>query len=427
MFVEAWLARAAAAGPTRPALGALTYEQLLSEARSTARRMAARGVRRGDRVGLLLGDGERFAVALHGVLLLGAIAVPVDPRAPADQVAARLQDCSLVVDGDPAQLGPEGGVGALDERHDLDATAVIVHTSGSSGAGTPVALTYGNWLWSALGSGAALGVAGDERWLCCLPLTHVGGLSILMRSVVYGTHASVHDRFDLDTVIATLRDPAGPTLVSLVPTTLTRLLDAGLREPPALRWALLGGAPAGPALLERAAAAGIPVAATYGMTEACSQIATFGVPLFCTSVQIAPSGEILVCGPTVSPDAGSVLHTGDCGELGRNGRLVVTGRIADTIITGGENVLPQEVESVLEAHPRVAEAAVHGQPDPQWGEAVVAMVVLRAPGTVTLEELEAWCRERLAPHQRPKVVRLVAALPRTDSGKLRRSALADGA
>ena len=126
-----------------------------------------------------------------------------------------------------------------------------------------------------------------------------------MRSAIYGTSAVVHERFDTERVLAALREPEGPTLVSLVPTTLQRLLDAGLREPPALRWALLGGAPISDALLERAAAAGVPVAPTYGMTEACSQIATFGRPLFCTQVRTAADGEVLVSGPTVAPRIGA--------------------------------------------------------------------------------------------------------------------------
>jgi len=127
-----------------------------------------------------------------------------------------------------------------------------VHTSGTSADARAVELTYGNWLWSALGSAVALGHDPGERWLCCLPPSHVGGLSILLRSAIGATTAIVHERFDTERVLAELRDPAGPTLVSLVPTTLARLLDAGLERPPALRWALLGGAPIGPGLLDRA-------------------------------------------------------------------------------------------------------------------------------------------------------------------------------
>ena len=161
-----------------------------------------------------------------------------------------------------------------------------MHTSGTTGAGRPVTLTYGNWLWSALGSAVALGLDRDERWLCTLPLSHVGGLSILLRSAIYATTVVLHDGFDAAKVIRALDGDGAATLVSVVPTTLARLLDAGLREPPALRAALVGGGPIPPALLRRARDAGVPCVTTYGLTEACSQVTTGGPPLFCTRVRI---------------------------------------------------------------------------------------------------------------------------------------------
>jgi O-succinylbenzoic acid--CoA ligase len=221
----------------------------------------------------------------------------------------------------------------------------------------------------------------------------------------------------------------GATLVSLVPTMLARLLDAGLQRPPRLRAMLLGGAPADPALLLRARAAGVPVAQTYGLTEACSQVTvsepgeagTAGWPLPGTDVRIAEDGEIVVRGPTVA--GGHPLRTGDLGRLDERGRLTVIGRKADTIVSGGENVAPAEVEAVLLAHPAVAEAGVFGRADADWGEAVTARVVLRLGAAATPDELTAWCRERLAGFQVPKAVELAAALPRTASGKLLRREL----
>jgi O-succinylbenzoic acid--CoA ligase len=398
----------------------MDYAELLRRAREAAAELAGRGVGPGDRVGVALPAGEAFCVALHGCLLLGAVAVPVDLRLGGGERAAVAAGTSLVVD-EPLEGGDAGLTGPVE--HDLDATAIVVHTSGSTGAPRPVELTYGNWLWSALGSAAALGAEPADRWLCTLPLTHVGGLSILVRSAIYGTSVVLHERFDAERVLAALRDPAGPTLVSLVPTTLARLLDAGLHRPPALRWALLGGAPLTPALLERAAAAEVPVAPTYGLTEACSQVATHGVPLFCTRVRVAGDGEILVEGPTVARAAGPVLRTGDLGEMGPDGRLTVTGRKADTIITGGENVAPAEVEAVLACHPAVAEAAVHARSDPEWGEAVVATVVLRPGAHATAEDLRAHCAARLAGFKVPKAVGFTGTLPRTTSGKVARGRL----
>jgi O-succinylbenzoic acid--CoA ligase len=420
MRVESWLERAARRHPGRAAVGPVCYAELARRARGAAARLAARGVRRGDRVGLALPAGEDFCVALHGCLLAGAVAVPIDLRLGADERATVAAGTLLVVD---EPLRGEEDLPATGAEHDLDATAVVVHTSGSTGAPRPVELTYGNWLWSALGSGVALGVDPADRWLCALPLTHVGGLSVLLRSTIYATGVVLHERFDAERVLAALHGPSGPTLVSLVPTTLARLLDAGLREPPALRWALLGGAPLAPALLERAAAAGVPVAPTYGLTEACSQVATRGVPLFCTRVAISGAGEILVAGPTVAPATGPVLHTGDLGAIDERGRLAVTGRLSDTIVTGGENVAPAEVEAVLAAHPAVAEAAVHGRADPEWGEAVVATVVLRPGAEASAEALRRHCAARLAAFKVPKAVAFAPALPRTASGKVARAAL----
>jgi len=407
MLVEAWLSRAVRARPAREAVNGLTYAELDAAASAGARDLVARGVRAGDRVALALPPGESFAVALHATWRLGAAVVPLDLRAPDPPLAG----ARLVVD---APLG-DGPQAPLLDTHDLDAVAAVLHTSGSTGAPKPVELTFGNFLWSALGSGVALGVDPEERWLCALPLNHVGGLSIVVRSAIYGTTAIVHERWDTERVLRALD---GATLVSLVPTTLGRLLDAGLGAPPRLRTVLLGGAPIPPVLADRAQ---VHVTETYGLTEACSQVTTGGPPLFCTRVEIARDGEILVSGPTVA--GGGTLRTGDLGRLDERGHLRVTGRKADTIVSGGENVAPAEVEAVLTEHPAVAEAAVHGRPDPRWGEAVVATVVLRPGADAAPEELRDHVAARLAPHNVPKAVAFAETLPRTPSGKLKRHEL----
>jgi O-succinylbenzoic acid--CoA ligase len=406
--MEPWLERAAAARPDVVAVetadGALTYAELLDLARGL-------DVAPGDRVALALPPGLDLVVALHACLLRGAAAMPIDARLSARERSAQVGEAGVVIDS-PVR----GGSSSPAHVPELCDGALIVHTSGTTGSPRPVALTYGNVLANALGCFAALGHDRAERWLCPLPLSHVGGLMVLLRSAIAGTTAvlDVAGREDV-------------TIASLVPTQLARLLEAGVRPGPRLRVVMLGGAPADPTLLARARAAGWPVAPTYGLTQACSAVtvaepgdsATSGIPLPGLRVAIANDGEILVEGPTVA--GGGVLRTGDLGRLER-GRLVVVGRKSDTIVSGGENVAPTEVESVLLEHPAVAEAGVIGRPDPEWGEAISAFVVLR--GEVAPEELRAFCAARLARYKVPKTIEVVGALPRNRSGKLLRRELA---
>ena len=407
--MQPWLTRAAAMHPQRVALEteerSLTYTELHAHAEDEAQALRELGVRPGQRVPLELDDRVGFAVRLHACLLIGAAAVPIDPRLGGEERAVR---------------STAGWAGRED-------AATVMYTSGTTAAPKAVELTYGNWLANALGSAVALGLDPDETWLCPLPLAHVGGLSILIRSAIYGTTVVLRARFDAVDVAAALHDPRRRiTLVSLVPAMLSRLLDAGLRHPPTLRWALLGGGPIPTPLLERARQAGIPVAPTYGTTEACSQIATHGWPLPGVEVELADDAEVLVRGATVAPRTlapDGWLHTGDLGSFDADGRLTITGRKSDTIVSGGENVAPAEVEEVLLGHRAVVDAAVFGRSDPEWGEAVVAVVVLRAGTAATAEELRAYCAQRLAAFKVPKAVGFAASLPRTASGKLLRGEL----
>jgi O-succinylbenzoic acid--CoA ligase len=438
MLVEAWLQRAALARPERVAVetpgASSSYAELLAAARSGAGELAERGVKRGERVAIALPAGLDFARALHACLLLGAVAVPVDLRLSAQEREQVMRGVRTLLD-EPLRAHGDGPATGF---HELEAGALVIHTSGTTAAPRAVELTYGNLLWSALGSAVALGLDQDERWLCALPLAHVGGISILLRSAIYGTTAVVHERFETERALDALQHGA-VTLVSVVATTLARLLDAGLREPPTLRCALTGGGPVPRPLVERAHTAGVPVSLTYGLTEACSQVTTTpaaalgsspagaGPPLFCSRISLAEDGEILVHGPTVAPAAPAAdgwLHTGDLGRLEPDGALWVLGRKADTIVSGGENVAPAEVEAVLEAHPDVLEAAVVGRPDERWGEAVTAIVVARDGTRPPGGALREHCARALAPYKVPKEYRLSERpLPRTPSGKLLRREL----
>ena len=440
MLLDNWLAQRAETCPDRLAVvteaGSIDYAGLEAEASAMARRLAAKGVRRDSIVAISMTPGLEYATALHALMKLGATAFPLDPRLSAGERADAIgpQLPALVIDS-PADLeGHEADMPLLGELA-LDRPCTRVLTSGTSGGSRPVEHTYGNHLWSAVGSAFNLGVDPSDRWLCCVPIFHVSGISILLRSAIYGTTAVVQDGFDVDRVAESLeRD--GVTIVSLVTTMLTRLIDAGaaIERPRAI---LVGGGPVPDEILEEALGLGATVVQTYGLTEASSQVTTLapadverkrgsaGRPLLTTHVRIA-NGEILVQGPTVAPEAvadDGWLHTGDVGRIDPEGFLWVEGRRDDVIVTGGENVAPEEVEEVLVGHPDVLDAAVVGRPDPDWQNAVVAVLVTNSAGEPDRDSLREWCSARLAPYKVPKRFERADELPRTASGKLRRAEL----
>ncbi len=429
MEIDPWLARAAARRPEAVALETpeqrLTYRELLMAATRAAGRLVLRGADPGDRVALTLPAGRDFVVAFHACLLLRAPAMPVDVRLGASERKDLLRGAEVVVS---TPLPEDGGAPFRVSEPDEEEIALVVHTSGTTRAPRPVELTFGNVAAHIRAAGAALGTDRDDRWLCPMPLSHVGGLMILTRSAAAASTV-VLEPFDADGTARQLRE-GDITLVSLVPTMLARILDAGGRPGPRLRRVLLGGGPVPPALMRRAADAGFPVSQTYGLTEACSTVTlaelgdldTAGHALPGTGLTVAQDGEILISGPTVVGEW-DALRTGDLGRLDDAGRLTVIGRKSDTIVTGGENVAPAEVEAVLEEHPRVAEAAVFARPHPEWGESVIALVVPDGEDAPSAAELRDHVVERLAGYKVPKSFELVTRLPRTPSGKLLRREL----
>ncbi|HUY77427.1 MAG TPA: o-succinylbenzoate--CoA ligase [Ktedonobacterales bacterium] len=364
---------------------------------------------------------------------------------------------------------------------DLSATQAIIFTSGTTGRPKGAIITYGMLWWNAVGSALNLGHQPDDVWLASLPFFHIGGLSILMRSVIYGIGVSVFPHFDAETINAEIL--AGDiSIISVVAVTLQRMLAAldakhvppnsssardliatdPPRYPARLRCVLLGGGPAPRPLLEDCARRGIPIAQTYGMTESCSQATTLapadalrrlgsaGRPLAPVRLRVVRDvvagmvaeagepGEIELRGPTITPGYdgnaeatarafhGGWLTTGDIGYLDADGYLYLLDRRADLIISGGENVYPAEIESALLAHPAVAEAGVCGVADAQWGQAPVAFVRLRegmVADATTADALRAFAAARLARYKTPRAVYLVPALPRNSAGKLLRREL----
>jgi O-succinylbenzoic acid--CoA ligase len=297
--------------------------------------------------------------------------------------------------------------------------ALVMATSGTTGEAKGVILTRDAVEASARATSRRLGVDPQRhRWLACLPLNHVGGLSVLTRSLVTGTPVEVLPGFDAGAV----RARSGPdVLVSLVATALQRVSAALFHT------VVLGGS-APPSGLDA------NVVTTYGLTETGSGVVYDGVPLDGVEVVVDPgSSEIRLRGPmllrayrdgTVPLDGAGWFSTGDAGRFDPHGRLEVDGRLGDMIVTGGENVWPTPVEAAVRAHPGVAEVAVAGRPDPEWGAQVVAWVVPTDPSAPPkLAELRALVADKVAPFAAPKVLITVAELPRTSIGKVRRDSL----
>ena len=366
-----------------------------------------------DLVALALPGGPAFVDALRRIWDRGDAAAPIDPRLPAPARAALLDALApgRLVDGEGEQAVAGG-------RPVEPGDALVVATSGTTGAPRGVVLTHDAVAASARATSARLDVDDHDGWLACLPLSHVGGLSVVTRAIVMGTPLTVLPGFDATAVEEAAR--AGATLVSLVPTALRRI------DPALFRVIVLGGSrpPA-----ERPA----NTVATYGLTESGSGVVYDGRPLDGVEVRVTADGEILLRAPMLlrcyrdgsdPKDADGWLPTGDLGGWTDDGRLRVQGRRGDLIVTGGENVWPEPVEIRLSAHPAVAEVVVAGQEDEEWGQRVVAFVVPRAAnGGPRLDELRDWVKEELPAWCAPRELVLVDEIPRTALGKPRRDAL----
>jgi O-succinylbenzoic acid--CoA ligase len=308
-----------------------------------------------------------------------------------------------------------------------------------------------------MGSALNLGHHHDDRWLACLPLFHIGGLSILFRSVIYGISVILHEKFNAAAVNTAICEQH-VTIISVVAVMLQRMLDGseGQCYPSSLRCVLLGGGPISRLLLENCVRRAIPVVQTYGLTEACSQAATLppadalrklgsvGRPLPQVQLRImsedqpvaaGEAGTIYLKGPSITPGyadrpeaTAQAIHdgwlfTGDIGYLDEEGYLYILDRRSDLIISGGENVYPAEIEAVLLSHPTVAEAGVYGRTDAQWGQVPIAFVCLHAGHDTNSEALLVYAAQRLARYKVPRAIYFVDHLPRNASGKLLRREL----
>lgn len=485
-----WLMKRASLTPERTALvcggESWTFRELDQRARQTAVRLVQVGVQRGERVALLVQNGLHTVAMIHALHYIGAVLVPLNTRLAVGELCWQLRDAKaglLVFDLSQAKAAQQIEA-ALPElkttswaqlaSRDVDSTdtdttykatvslddlQAIMYTSGTTGHPKGVMLTYGNHWWSAVGSSLNLGLHTDDRWLVSVPLFHMSGLSIIMRSVIYGITAVIHEVFDAEAANrAIMKEHV--TIVSVVGAMLTRMIEelGAAVYPASFRCMLLGGGPAPQPLLERCQQKGIPVFQTYGLTETASQIATLapeymlsklgsaGKPLFPSELRIeqagstqppGQAGEIVVKGPSVTQGywrrkretAQAIrdewLYTGDIGYLDRDGFLHVLDRRSDLIISGGENVYPAEIEAVLISHPAVTEAGVTGMADEKWGQVPVAFVVLKQNMQAEEAELRQFCRERLATYKQPVRIYSVDELPRNGANKLLRRKLLD--
>ncbi|RAL23675.1 o-succinylbenzoate--CoA ligase [Lujinxingia litoralis] len=486
-----WLERAARAYPERLAVVAgdtrLSYAQLRAEVERRAALLAQRGVGPATRVGLLADNSLEWLLAAHAIFWRGAALVPLHARATRSELAtmgARVQLHTLITDRSdlasaiPTAMPPLSLTELQDAPEEpLQAQPITLHdpliilfTSGTTGTPSAVPLSAANIDASAQASAERLGTFSDDRWLCCLPLSHMGGLATLLRCVIYGTCVELSDGFDEAAILQLLAERP-ITLASLVPTMVHRLLRHGRgRIHTSLRAILVGGGPVDATDLRAARRRGLPVLPTYGMSEAASQITTLpldapdealasaGRPLPGTELRIvdeaglpvAPGnpGSIEVRGPTLCTgylgddtpplrDAQGWMRTGDVGHLDERGFLFVHHRASERIVSGGENIDPREVERVLRSLNLVSDACAFAIDHPEWGQELCCALVLadpslpstppspRAPAlnasndslqTTLLEH----CRQSMAPFKIPRRWFLIDELPRTASGKVRR-------
>jgi O-succinylbenzoic acid--CoA ligase len=448
------VAQAASECPERPALvsdeGVMSYRELAAEVQPRASWLLGLGL---PHVAVVAQRRRESVLMMFAAIEAGIPLVLLHPRwSPSERRAALEQvGAHLPVDEDfvfPAAesgeaVAPVPTPAAIDPEQCL----AVVFTSGSTGRPRGVLLSRRAMIAAAGASAAHLGWNEGDHWLVSLPLAHVGGFSILIRTLLARrTAVLAAPGSPTAAELSAAIDRHGVTLMSLVPTTLARLLD---QQPPwqpgpALRAILVGGAGCPAGLSQRAHGRGWPVLLSYGMTETCGQVATarlgaapsdsgaIGPLLEGVQVRIE-ADEILVAGPTVCSgflaaegsalDAQGRFHSGDLGSLDEAGDLVVLGRADARINSGGEKVHPSEVEAAILSFPGVAEAAVVGVPDTRWGEAVAAGVQPADSVQLDVSALQSHLRQQLAPWKRPQRLRLLAELPRTASDKVDRARL----
>jgi O-succinylbenzoic acid--CoA ligase len=463
----------------------LSYKQLEIEVSHAAGRLLSLIKKNSRPIASLTKNGVDFAIALHSTIRILRPLLPLNTRLTVNELIWQLRhaeveyllfDESNKVVAEQLAAICEIELIQISELRDKSSSPVsgsraellptdplaIVFTSGTTGNPKATVLSHRNFYWSAVASEANIGVSNNDRWLACMPLFHVGGLSILVRSAIYGTSVVIHENFNENLVNIALNS-GDVTLLSVVPTMLERILSTQptkLKYPDTIRAVLLGGGPATPELIRRGQLQGLPLLQTYGLTEVTSQVATVpissaferagsaGLPLLAATVRLdrgdgaeptlGEAGQILVKGATVTSGylqentavsdkiKKGWLHTGDLAIRDDMEFLTIQGRSDDLIVTGGENVHPAEVEQIVESYPGVLEAAVVGLDDAEWGKKIASVVVVEANSTIVEEELTSYVRDHIAGYKVPRIWSISSdPLPRTASGKLKRYAVVE--
>lgn len=480
-----WLVKRAYLTPERIALRFngenYTFQQLYDESLQQARKLNSLQIKADDFVGILLTNHPQTVFILFGLQLLGVRTVILNNHLTSDELVYQLQDSNasfliaaskfndkvaevkkqlthLPIIFTEEVLRLEETPFQEKETFLLNDICTVMYTSGTTGHPKGVKQTYGNHWWSAVGSVLNLGLRENDCWLLAVPLFHISGFSILIRSVVYGITVHLFETFRVEAVNkAIMRGKV--TIMSAVSTMLDRLMN-NLQErtyPASFRCMLLGGGPAPRPLLEKCQEKQIPVFQTYGMTETASQIVTLtpehsltklgsaGKPLFPAQLRIETengtiakpniAGEIVVRGPSVTSGylnrpveteqclQDGWFYTGDIGYVDEEGFLFVLDRRLDLIISGGENIYPAEIESVLLAHPKVIEVGVIGKEHEEWGQVPIAFVVLKPNEEMDEAALSDFCKQRLAKYKVPKQFISIKELPRNAANKLLRREL----
>lgn len=468
-----WILQRAYLTPLRKALAykkqSWTFQELNELSIKRARQLVRIGIQQGDRIAIMGPSKPELVIMMYACMHLQCEMVMLNRRLTPEELAYQLEDSEavtvLIADEDIEKLPPEtahhlfssvenGEEGTLniEKEWPLDQTTTIMYTSGTTGFPKGVRQTVGNHQASATASVLNIGLQPQDVWLCAVPLFHISGFSILVRSLLYGNQVYLYDQFDVEAISQNIID-GEVTHMSVVAVTLERILHTleqhSVKASPRFKLMLAGGGPVPVDYLARAHSLNLAVAQTYGMTETSSQTATLasedamrkigsaGKPLFFNQIKIADSndkgeGEICIRGPHVTPGyigrfahknstIDGWLHTGDIGYLDDDGYLFVIDRRADLIISGGENIYPAEIENVLLTHPAVKEAGVCGVDDERWGQVPIAFIVLNEP--VSVEQLQAFCLQKLAKYKIPKEMIITDSLPRNGAGKLLRRKL----